>query len=271
MKKHFIFSFLAIFAFCVAIGFTQTNAKVTAKPYIEGESLTYVGKYKRFGFSFSVAEIDFRVKKSPDSGNFLVETQARSKGTLTRLFNFKFFQKYESTVDGTLLHALKTTKRDEQGKRLRESEANFDYGEKKVTYVETDPKDPSRPPRRVASAIDIGTQDVVSAVYFLRGEDLAVGKTFTYKVSDSGLVYDVPVRVTARERIKSVLGKKWCWRLEPEVFGEGRFIEQKGSLTIWMTDDDKRIPVRALLNTKLGKVKISLKKISNVTPATSSK
>jgi hypothetical protein len=180
---------------------------------------------------------------------------------LIKLFNFNFFQEYQSIIDADQLNILKTVKRDEQGDRVRESEANFDYQVKKVTYIETDPKDSSRPPRRVASTIEMNTQDIVSGVYSLRGKDLAVGKSFLFKISDSGLVYDVPVKITARERKKSILGKKWCWRIEPEVFGDGRIIEQKGSLTIWITDDEQRMPIRAELETKLGDVRIKLKKI----------
>lgn len=268
MNNNFILSFFLVLFLGVSVGFAQDENAVTKNPYVEGESLTYEGKYKRFGFSFSIAELNFTVKKVPDTDHFNITSVARSKGTLTKLFNFKFFQKYESTVDTARFQILKTTKRDEQSKRIRESEADFDYKEKRVIYIETDPNDSSRPPRRVASAIDFKTQDVVSAVYMLRSEKLAVGKTFTYKVSDSGLVYDVPIKITGREKVKSILGKKWCWRIEPEVFGKGRFIEQKGKLTIWVTDDEKKIPLRANLNTKLGKVKISLKRATNLSKST---
>ncbi len=262
-KKLFLSIFLLLFV-CVSSNFAQTNGQKTngqKNPYIEGESLTFEGKYKKFGFAFSIAEMNFTVSKLPETENYFVRSEARSKGTLTKLFNFDFYQRYESTVDGGGLQILKTVKRDEQGDRIRDGEADFNYQNRKVTYVETDPNDPARPPRRVASTIETNTQDIVSAVYMLRGKDLAVGKTFVFKVSDSGLVYEIPVRITARERKKSILGKKWCWKVEADVFGDGRIIEQEGSFTFWMTDDESRIPVRAELETKLGDVRIKLKKI----------
>ncbi|NNE97850.1 MAG: DUF3108 domain-containing protein [Pyrinomonadaceae bacterium] len=232
-------------------------------PYQDGEELVYVGKYRPFLLSFTIADLGFKVSKIGDSEHYFVESKATSRGTLTKLFSFSFLQKIDSTIDGDKLQVLKTKKLDDQGKRVRESEAVFDYEDQQVTYVETDPKDPARPPRNVASPIGPNTQDVVSAVYMLRTVPLAVGKTFIFKISDSGLVYDVPVKVTARERKKSKIGKRWCWRIEPDIFGEGRFIEQKGSLTIWITDDAQRIPVFAKLKTKLGKVEIKLEKLKN--------
>ncbi len=268
MKKNIFLSFLLLLFVSISVGLAQPDIDRTPKlknPYKEGESLTYEGKYKRFGFSFSIAEMTFTVSKLPENENYFVKSEARSKGTLTKLFNFKFFQLYKSTVDPDKLQILETTKRDEQGERIRDSKAEFNYENKKVTYVETDPKDATRPPRVVASTIETNTQDIVSGVYLLRSVPLSVGKTIMVPVSDSGLVYDVPVRITARERIKSILGKKWCWRIEPDVFGEGKFIEQKGSLTIWVTDDEERIPVRAELETRLGDVRIKLKRMNKAT------
>jgi hypothetical protein len=120
-----------------------------------------------------------------------------------------------------------------------------------------------RPPRKIASEIADDTQDVVSGIYSLRLLPLAVGKTFQVTVSDTGLVYEVPVRVAAREQLKTMLGKVWCYRIEPEVFGPGRMIEDKGKMTLWITDDVRRIPVRARIDTKFGRVDVKLKTISN--------
>jgi hypothetical protein len=259
MKKRIILTLLLLlFAF---VSFIPAQTADQKNPYKEGESLTYEGKYKRFGLAFSIAELNFTISKLPETEHYLIKSEARSKGTLVSLFNFKFYQHYQSTVDSEELRILKTVKQDVQRSRVRESDADFDYQTKKVVFIETDPKDPTRPPRRVASTIGFDTQDIVSAVYLLRSKELAVGKTFVFSISDSGLVYDVPVKITARERKKSILGKKWCWRIEPEVFGDGRMIEQKGSLTIWITDDEQRIPIRAELETKLGDVRIKLKKM----------
>ena len=83
-------------------------------------------------------------------------------------------------------------------------------------------------------------------------------------VSDSGLVYDIPVRVTAREQQKTILGKQWCFRIEPEVFGPNRLIEREGSMTIWITEDARRLPVRSVVNSPYGKIDIRLKAVKNV-------
>ena len=88
--------------------------------------------------------------------------------------------------------------------------------------------------------------------------------TTTIDVSDSGLVYKIPIRVVARERQKTIFGNVWCWRVEPEMFGPGRFFEQKGKMEIWITDDPRHIPVRARVNAEVGKVDIKLKEAANL-------
>jgi len=245
------------------------EARTFSNPYAGGESLTYEGKYKKFGFAFSIAELQFTVNERPDSGDYYILSEARSKGTLTKLFNFNFYQKIESFVNSRTLQVERSVKRDEQKDRIRDSEATFDYGEKRVTWVETNPNEPMKPPKRVASTITPETQDLVTGVFVLRGKELAVGKKFIFKLSDSGLVYDIPVRITAKERQKTLFGKVQCWRVEPEIFGDGRVIEQKGSLTIWVTADSRRIPVRARLNTELGRVDIKLERYVSPSPAAS--
>ena len=268
MKTHIFYTLLLVLCLCVSAIYAQTEtaesnvAKVN--PYKVGEHLTFVGKYKKFGLSFTVADFNFTVSKASNDKDYFIKSEATSRGTLVKLFGFKFLQRFESTVDADNLRILKTVKKDVQRKRIRDSKADFDYQDKKVTWVETDPNDPSRPPKRVASTVGPNTQDIVTAVYMLRQMPLAVGKRFILKVSDSGLVYDVPIKVTARERRKSILGKLWCWKIEPEIFGEGNFIEQKGSLTFWITDDSRRIPVYAKLNTRLGGIHIKLKKVTKI-------
>jgi len=101
--------------------------------------------------------------------------------------------------------------------------------------------------------------DLITAIYSLRTRQLKVGSRFEISVSDSGLVYKVPVRVTAREPIRTVVGRVWCWRVEPTVFGPGRMVDQKGSMTLWITDDARRLPVRAELKTTYGEIEVKLK------------
>jgi hypothetical protein len=251
--------FKLIILLCCGFGLAQANGKNEAISV--GESLAYEVKLSKAIFrGISVADINFSLTRASNGKDYLIKTDAKSKGSLTKLFRFSFLQLFESTVDAEKFRVLKTTKRDEQGERVRDSEAFFDYQDRRVTYIETDPNDRMRPPRKIASTIDDGAQDLISGIYTLRRLPLAVGKSFQITVSDSGLVYKIPVRVTAREVQNTALGKIVCFRVEPEVFGANRVIEQKGAMTIWIMDDPRRIPVRATINSDGYKIEVKLKK-----------
>lgn len=263
--KKVLYSFLIIFCLAYVSVFAQKSVK--AEPFRAGESLVYEGKFSKLLLrGIEVADLSFTVENISNSKNYLVKSEAKSKGTLSKLFGLNFEQDIQSIISGENFSILNTVKRDEQGSRVRESEAVFDYAERKVIYVETDPNDMARPPRRVASPINKDTQDIISGIYSIRRLPLAVGKTFELNISDSGLVYKIPVRVTAREQQKSVLGKTWCFRIEPQVFGKDRLIEKDGEMILWITDDARRLPVRAQIDLDIGKVEIKLKQVNYKPP-----
>ncbi len=258
MKKFFYSFFIVLSFFCVS-NFAQIAPKY--EPYNAGESLTYEAKFSKIIKGIAVADLNFTVERTANNRDYLIKSDANTKGSLLKLFSQRFVQKYESTVDGRNFAVKSTVKRDEQGSRVRESEALFDYAEKKVIYIETDPNDTARAPRQIASPIKADTQDLVTAIYTLRRLPLVVGKTFELTVSDSGLVYKIPVRVVAREQQKSVLGRVWCFRVVPEIFGANRLIDQSGDMTIWITDDARRLPVRSQINLDIGRFEVKLKKV----------
>lgn len=262
--------FFTIF-FALTAGFLLCQTTVAQPspppPFDDGETLTYEGKVSKVIQGIAVADLTFTVDRV-EGNDFLIKAEAKSKGTLLRLFRFSFLQRFESTIDDSDFRVVRTVKHDVQKDRVRDSEAHFDYGDRRVIWTESDPKEPMKPPRTIASEIEGSTHDLISGVYSLRMLPLAVGKTFNLKVSDSGLVYDVPVRVTGREMQKTEIGRVMCFRVEPDVFGTGRLIEGKGSMVIWITDDSRRIPVRSQVNAPIGKIEIKIQSISSSKDAT---
>lgn len=256
----FLVAILAISPIIV-LAQSATTTSATAGSIFAGETLKYDGKLNKIIRGISLAELTFSAAAAPGSGNLLIKFEAVSKGTLLKLFRYSFLQQYESTVDLGDFRILRTTKHDVQKQRVRDSEALFNYQDKRVTYTETDPKEKTRPPRRIASEISDEMQDMVSALYSLRLKPLAVGKRFDLAVADSGLVFKVPVVVTAREMQKTIIGNVWCFRVEAEVFGKDRLIEQDGKMAIWLTDDARRTPVRARINTEYGTIHLRLKSV----------
>lgn len=261
LRKIKVFGILTLF--CIKLVFSQSNPP---KPEVlfDGETLVYEVKYN-YGIlrGIDIGTLTFSVRRAEDGSLYNIRFEGRSKGTLVRLFGQRIVQIFQSSIDAEKFRILRTVKRDEQGERIRDSEAVFDYVEKKVVFVETDPKDPLKPPRKIASPIEEETHDLVSGVYRLRQSKLEVGGVLETIVSDSGLVYKVPVKVIGREKRKTILGEIWCFLVEPEVFGQGRLIEREGRIVIWIADNERKIPVFSRVYTSIGRLDVKLKQIQN--------
>jgi Protein of unknown function (DUF3108) len=251
-----------------------------AMPFVPSEELVYEGEFTRAILrGINIAELRFKAQR-PTPSAVAVEGEAQtpaplvlttdviSKGFFSKLFGVTFKFHAESEVEPNDFYALRTTKTDEQGKRVRTSEAVFDQQAKTVEYTERDPNNAQQPPRVVSAALEGPTQDIVSAIYFLRTLPLTPGQTFNVAISDSGRVYQVPARVVVeKKKMKSVLGKVSVVRIDVDLFGPGRPVEEgKGKMSIWVTNDERRVPVKAHLSHDMGQLDITLKSIHRDEP-----
>jgi hypothetical protein len=279
---------LALVATCAAAFARETAAKdndrATAPkplPFAADEELTYEGEFSKLLLrGINIAEFKFTVERekpsaaaattaTPENGaapaplpNLVFKADAVARGWFRKLFGIDFHYNSESVVEPTTLRILNNTTRDEQGKRLRTSEAVFDRTHNLLTWTQRNPHDPQSAPRVVQTPLQNASHDLISAIYFLRTQTLEPGRTFELNISDAGAVYRIPVKVGARKRMKSVVGRVQTIRVDIEIFGAERLIDRDGEMTLWITDDARRLPVRARVNTDIGTLDITLKKVS---------
>jgi hypothetical protein len=213
-----------------------------------------------------VAEFHFTSRRDPAESSEVgmpvplkLTGEVFSKGFFARLFNLKFRESMESVVDPDSFMVHRSKRIDEQGKRLRISEAVFSDG--KVSWTERDPNNPSNPPQTAEAKFSGQIQDVLSAIYFLRTQPLTPGKTLNVEISDSGRVYNIPVKVVEKKRLKTVLGKVDAIRVDPALFGPNGMMSRDAHISIWYTNDQRRIPVKAKIKTEYGTFNVSLRKV----------
>lgn len=260
----------------VAQARAQQNSGATSLPFAKGEELFYQAEFQRALLrGIDVGEFRFSAKPAESGANdgfhLHLIADVVSKGFFTRLAGFRFHEHVETIIDPDPFGAVKTNKLDEQGKRVRVSEALFDYEKRKVTWTERDPNQ-NQPPKVTSYDFTEPLQDILSMIYFLRTRNLQVGQTFEIPVIDSGRMFRVPVTVLERKRINTVLGRVNALRVDAAIFGEGRMIRSNGKLSIWITDDSRHLPVWAHVKINLGTVDIKLKQVTNSqAPAIASK
>jgi len=248
----------------------QQPIAASTRPFEPVEELQYEAEFNRSLIrGLNIADFKFRSGRTPnlENGNgskpvsLVFRADVASKGFFTRLFNLKFHEQVESTVDAETLTLQRTTIRDEQGKRVRETETTYDRAKGKMAWTRRDPNNPTAEPNKALVDFSGQLQDILSAIYFIRTQPLHLGKSFEIFIGDGGKVYRVPVRVLEKKKMKTVLGRVMAFRVEPDLFGPDSLIDnEKGQFTLWITEDDRHIPVTARIKTDYGTFDIKLKR-----------
>ena len=96
--------------------------------------------------------------------------------------------------------------------------------------------------------------DVVSGFFYARSLPLQIGFSQVFPVNDGGKTTDVKISVESREKVKGPMGEFQTLRVKAEpVSGP---MTGKGEIWVWLTDDDRRVPVQ--MKSKLGFVGLLL-------------
>ena len=233
-------------------------------PFERGEELVYQAEFSR-GLLRSVDVGEFRFKAtsehiargSDDQVILRLTADVVSKGLFTRIAGFKFHHHVESTADAEPFRALHTDKIEEQGKRRRVLDAEYDHEKHKVIWRERSPN-----PQGGAFDFSEPIQDVLTVIYYLRTRKLEVGQSFEVPVTDAGKVFSMSVTVVERKEIDTAIGRVGTIRIEPALFGDNAAVRARGKLSIWLTEDERRLPVRAQLKLDMGTFEIKLKSLA---------
>jgi hypothetical protein len=97
-------------------------------------------------------------------------------------------------------------------------------------------------------------------------QPLKVGQIYTFDVFSGGNRYVFAFNVVRRERITTGLGTFNSLRIEPSVvwLSEGGFRSQATAMTIWVTDDQKHLPIRIEAAVYIGSVRADLTQASQL-------
>ncbi|MEI6569705.1 MAG: DUF3108 domain-containing protein, partial [Verrucomicrobiota bacterium] len=173
------------------------------------------------------------VQEVTQSGNDIhIVSTARSAEWLNYFFRVE--DRIESVLSaGTprLFH-----ERISEGRTRYQKDAVFDRQNMEV--VTRDFLNKSETTHKISSQ----TYDTLSGFYYFRTIGLQVGKSSFIEIFDCKKLWNTEVQVLRREEIEIALGRFQTVVIRPILQSEGIFA-RTGDLHIWLTDDDRRIPV----------------------------
>ncbi len=104
------------------------------------------------------------------------------------------------------------------------------------------------------------TRDVFGSLYYLRTLPMEVGQTYTINVLSGDKLWPMVVKVKKREKVKVRAGKFDCFLVEPALKQPGIFVAKGKKVEVWLTADDRRMPVRMRSEVAIGHVAAELER-----------
>ena len=242
--KHLIFIFLLIGTLAVnsASRSLVESPNISPNPLRVGEKLTYDISWKKIP---AAQRTDWIVKEESMDGQAVYHIQSKMK---TRaLFRVYRFQRQEETYLNPITLSPVRFRNQLQDQKYRAT-VTVDFREETAEYEKISRPKPKSSEKREAKVIEIpiGTQDELSTLYFLRSKQFELGKTYFFPIIAKGKVQKVTLTVERREIVKSkALGIVKTLVLQTST-GE-RF---------WLTDDERRLPVKA--ESKIGQLTVKV-------------
>ncbi len=190
---------------------------------------------------------------------YLIESLSRTNSFFDNIYKVR--DKIESIWDKNRLVTYKFTKKLREGK-YRQHRIHFYYPDQNMTiYTKFGRKTKKFKHKRMD--IPDNTQDILSALYYLRLKEIAVGDTHVIDVTADGRNYPANILIHRKETIETIFGQKECFVVEPILEGEAIF-KQTGKILIWLTADEHKVPVKMSSKIIFGSFKAILKDAENV-------
>ena len=212
------------------------------RPFKDGEILTFKIRY---GFiRAGTAKMKVKTDTMESSRQvYHIQTTAKSSGTFSWIY--KVNDVVNSYVDYVMFYPVRFEKKLREGNYKADLYTDY-FPADSLAKVQTI-RYTSRMKVKKEKSYDVKvppfSQDVLSSFYFIRLKELEVGKSIFLTNHEKKKVYEMEVIVHRKETIEVEAGKFKCIVVEPIIRGEGLF-KKKGSLRIWLTDDEKKIPVQ---------------------------
>lgn len=246
------------------VAYTPTPKITQPLPFKAGETLLYDVGFSKVIFSGTIGELRMTVSKAASVGNTdLLEIKAdvTSRGFFPKLFGIKIKDQFNSVVSSADLGLHASTKTLEEGKVRRELKSVIDREAGRVTFTDRNLADLKAEPNVKQAPSPSWIHDMLSACYFVRTQRLNEGDVIPIQISDGGEVYNIEVVADKREEIKVDAGKFKAIKLNAKIF-DGRYIRRSGEMFVWMSDDARRLPVRAKIKTSGATITVDLQKVS---------
>ncbi len=228
-----------------------TTAQNDVKAFKKGEWLKFRISYSNF---LNAGNATMEIKETEHNGKEAFHVVGKGKTTGVISWFFKVKDNYQSYFYKETLEPYHFIRKINEGGYKKDKEIFFDREAKKALV--------KNHKRKTEVTIDFSddVQDMVSTLYYLRNQDLS-----NMKVNDEVALtmffdetsYKFKLRYLGKETIRTKFGKVASLKFRP-IVQAGRVFKEKESLTVWVSADENKIPLRIKASLAVGSLRADL-------------
>lgn len=217
-----------------------------------------VGELFKFRIHYGVVNAGYatlEVKDAVRDNKKVYHVVGKGYTTGMTKFFFKVEDLYESYFDRTTGKPYQYVRKINEGGYTKNQEGFFNQANNTVLV-----KDYKNKKQKTISVTE-NVQDIVSTFYYLRNhpkvDNMNVGESITVDMFFDDEVVKFKLKFIGREDLKTKFGTVSTMIFRPMV-QSGRVFKEEESLTVWISDDENKIPLRIKAELAVGSLKADL-------------
>jgi uncharacterized protein DUF3108 len=228
-----------------SIGYSQLTTA-----FKEGEFLKYRISYGVLNAGFATLEVENYIQKKDTFYH------VKGKGWTTGMVDlfFPVLDIYETYIDIQTKQPHHFIRKINEGGYRKDKEIFFNFNEQQATVID------HKKNTEKSYFIEKDVQDMLSSLYYMRElnfDSLNIGEIVSINMFLDQEIYKINIKLINREVIKTKFGKVKTLVFKPTVL-EGRVFKDSETLTLWVTDDKNKIPVKIKASVLVGSLKAEL-------------
>ncbi len=215
-----------------------------------GEQIDFTVYYNVAGIYVNAGSAVFSNKLEKLNGRPVFHITGSGRSNAKYDWIFKVRDVYETYIDTMTMQPLLFSRDVHEGSTRKKELVHFDHEKQTAT---TDQKTIKFP---------VCTQDVLSAVYLARNLDFKKykkGDKIPFTMFLENEVHNLYIRFMGYETVETRYGKFKAIKFKPLLM-EGTIFSGGEKMTVWVTDDGNRIPVRIESQILIGSIKVDMMK-----------
>ena len=239
--------------FCFLLSLCAYSQEALNPSFVSGEALEFRVHYGLLNASYSSLKVKDTLLQGKPS--YFVKARGETTG-LAKLF-FKVEDNYYSIFSKDSIKPLEFYREVKEGNYRANEKITFDYKQRKAFI------DLIVFPEILERAISNEIQDIISGFYFFRSlpDKVILNENVPYEIpmiyNNEG-AFTFKLRYDGEEKIETIFGEVDCYRFKPYLPSIGRIFNDPNAITIWVTKDKNRIPVKVKAKIVVGSITADL-------------